>query len=124
VDLDLAGDSIQSVANEHSAARGALLAGLAESLGFALVGGWLIVLNRSISAAPRWPRRLPTLGIAAGAIMLIGVVVIPAIASGVDDMDTAPTYVWIGFVGWLGIFFLYPAWCLWFGKALRSSTLD
>lgn len=105
-----------------SRTTGFLLAGLVESLGFALIGAWLIVFNRSISSVPRWPRRLPTLGTAAGAIMLIGVVVIPSIASGVDDMSTAPALVWIGFVGWLGIFFLYPAWCIWFGKALRSGS--
>lgn len=106
-----------------SRTTGFFLAGLVESLGFALVGAWLITLNRSMSSAPRWSRRLRTFGSAAGAIMAIGVVVLPAIATGLDDMDAAPAWVWIGFLGWLGIFFLYPAWCIWFGTALRSDDV-
>ena len=102
---------------------GFLLAGLVESLGFALIGVWLIVLNRSIGAATRWPRRLPGLGVVAGIVLLIGIVVVPGIAMGLDDMNTAPGWVWVGFVGWLGIFFLYPIWAIWFGTAMRRDDV-
>ena len=101
-----------------SQTTGFLLAGLVESAGFALIGLWLIALNRSMATASRWPRRLPSLGIAAGVVMAIGIVVVPGIAMGLDDMDTAPGWVWIGFVGWLGIFFVYPIWSIWLGSVL------
>ena len=100
---------------------GFLLAGLVESLGFALIGVWLIVLNRSIAGATRWPRRLPGLGIVAGLVMAIGFVVVPGIATGLDDMDSAPPWVWLGFLGWVGIFFLYPVWSIWFGIGIGKE---
>jgi hypothetical protein len=103
-----------------SDATGFLLAGLVESLGFALIGVWLVVLNRSMAGAPEWPRRLPRLGIVAGLVMAIGFVVVPGIAAGLDDVNAAPTWIWLGFVGWFGIFFLFPMWSIWFG--LRRAT--
>ena len=102
---------------------GFFLAGLVESVGFALIGAWLIVLNRSMAATTRWPPRLAALGIVAGVVMAIGIVVLPGVAMGLDDMDTAPGWVWLGFVGWLGIFVLYPIWCIWFGTVMRRHEL-
>jgi hypothetical protein len=107
-----------------SQTTGFLLAGLVESSGFALIGLWLIALNRSMTTASRWPRRLPSLGIAAGIIMAIGIVVVPGVAMGLDDIDTAPGWVWIGFIGWLGIFFVYPIWSIWLGTVLRRGPLE
>jgi hypothetical protein len=101
---------------------GFLLAGLVESLGFALIGVWLIVLNRSIAGAPRWPRRLAGLGIAAGLVMVIGFVVVPGIRMGLDDMGSAPPWVWVGFLGWVGIFFLYPVWSIWYGLEVGKEA--
>jgi hypothetical protein len=105
-----------------SGRTGYLLAGLVESLGFALIGVWLIALNRSLSHTTWRPQRLAGLGIAAGAVLTIGFVLVPGIAMGFDDASTAPVWVWIGFLGWLGIFFLLPAWCIWFGVALRRGS--
>jgi hypothetical protein len=107
-----------------SQTTGFLLAGLVESLGFALIGLWLIALNRSLASDLRWPRRLPSLGIAAGIIMATGFIVVPGIAVGLDDMNTAPGWIWIGFVGWLGIFFLYPIWSIWLGSVLRRGAVE
>jgi hypothetical protein len=101
-----------------SRTTGFLLAGLIESVGFALVGLWLIAINRA--ADRRWPRQLGALGVLAGGVMAIGFVVLPGVAQRLDDMATAPWWVWIGFVGWLGIFVLYPAWSLWLGRELTS----
>jgi hypothetical protein len=56
------------------------------------------------------------MGIWAGGLMAIGLIVLPAIVDRVDDFQSAPVYVWIGFVGWLGIFILYPVWAIWFGR--------
>jgi hypothetical protein len=99
---------------------GFLLAGLVESLGFALIGVWLIALNRSSAGAPRWPRRLAGLGAVTGAVMAIGFIVAPGVAVGLDDAKAAPIWVWLGFFGWIGTFFLYPVWSIWFG--LRRSV--
>jgi hypothetical protein len=102
-----------------SRTTGFLLGGLVESFGFALVGVWLIAINRS----PDLPlaQRLRVLGVVAGVVMLVGIVVLPAILSRADDMATAPAYVWLGFVGWIGIFILLPIWAMWFGRQHRSS---
>ena len=35
----------------------------------------------------------------------------------------APGWIWMGFVGWLGIFFLYPIWSMWLGNALRRDGI-
>jgi hypothetical protein len=107
-----------------SQTTGFLLAGLVESLGFALIGLWLIALNRSMASDSRWPRRLLSLGIAAGIIMATGMVVIPGIVMALDDMNTAPGWIWIGFVGWFGIFFLYPIWSIWLGSVLRRGAME
>ena len=47
--------------------------------------------------------------------MALGVMQVPAIVLRLDDMATAPAWVWIGFLGWLGIYILYPAWAIWLG---------
>lgn len=97
---------------------GFLLAGLVESFGWALVGTWLVTINAADGI--RRDGRLRRLGLAAGALMMVGLVVLPGIVSGVDDMNSAPGYVWLGFAGWLGIFFLFPLWGIWVGRS-RSS---
>lgn len=106
-----------------SQTTGFLLAGLVQSLGFALIGLWLIALNWSTGSVSGWPRQLRNLGLVAGTVMALGIVVAPGIAMGVDDANTAPGWIWIGFVGWLGIFFLYPIWSIWFGNTLRRGGI-
>jgi hypothetical protein len=101
---------------------GFLLAGLVESFGFALFGLWLVGLSRSMASSGRWPRLLPTLGFATGILLIIGLIVAPGIVMGVDDMDAAPWWVWVGFVGWLGIFVLLPIWSIWLGTGLRRAS--
>jgi hypothetical protein len=102
---------------------GFLLAGLVESLGFALIGVWLIVINRSMAGTSQRPRRLPGLGIVAGIVMAIGFIVVPGIAESLDDASAAPPWVWLGFLGWIGTFFLYPIWSIWFGLAADSQDV-
>jgi hypothetical protein len=104
-----------------SQTTGFVLAGLVESLGFALIGLWLIALNRSMGSTSRWPRHLPTLGLVAGIVMALGFVAAPGILMGLDDADTAPAWIWIAFIGWVGIFFLYPIWCIRFGRVLGGD---
>jgi hypothetical protein len=99
-----------------------LLAGLVSSVGFALIGLWLIALNRSAGSDARWPRRLRTLGVAAGAIMALGFATAPGIAMGLDDMAAAPWWIWLGFFGWIGTYLIYPAWSIWLGRVIDQST--
>lgn len=92
-----------------------LLAGLVSSVGFAGIGAWLVVFNRSGTAVTTWPRGLRSVGILAGVLMAVGIVAAPGVVLRLDDLETAPGWVWIGFVGWLGIFVVYPAWAIWLG---------
>lgn len=98
-----------------SGTTGWLLAGLVSSVGFAGIGTWLVVANRTASEAEAWPRRLRSVGLAAGALMAVGIVAAPGILLRLDDMATAPGWVWIGFVNWLGTYVAYPAWAIWMG---------
>lgn len=98
-----------------SGTTGFLFAGLVTSVGFAAIGAWLVVTSSGGGEAAAWPRRLRTVGVAVGGLMAIGVVVAPGILLGLDDMETAPVWVWIGFVSWLGTYVVYPAWAIWLG---------
>ncbi|WP_432948652.1 hypothetical protein ACQPXM_14310 [Kribbella sp. CA-253562] len=98
-----------------SEATGFFLAGLVSSVGFAGIGAWLVIINRSNALTAAWPRRLRSLGGLAGALMALGVVVVPGILLRFDDMATAPGWIWIGQLGWLGTYIAYPAWAIWFG---------
>jgi hypothetical protein len=103
-----------------SGTTGFFLASLVSSVGFAGIGTWLLALNRSDSVAAVWPRGIRRLGIAAGALMALGIVAAPGIFLRLDDMSTAPGWVWIGLVGWLGSFVVYPAWAIWLGRVETS----
>jgi hypothetical protein len=98
-----------------SGTTGFFLAGLVSSLGFAGIGTWLVAINRSGDSVLAWPRRLRWLGILGGTLMVLGIVSVPGIVLGLDDLEAAPAWVWIGFLGWLGIYVTYPAWALWLG---------
>jgi Zn-dependent protease len=105
-----------------SGTTGFLLAGLVESFGFALFGIWLTGLNWSMETSGRWSRPLARLGLATGVVLIIGLIVAPGIVLGLDDMESAQWWVWVGFVSWLGIFVLLPIWSISFGRALRRAS--
>ena len=98
-----------------SGTTGWFFAGLVSSVGFAAIGAWLAILNRSARAAEASPRRLRALGVAAGALMAVGVAAAPGIVLGLDDAATAPAWAWIGSIGWLGTYVVYAAWAIWTG---------
>jgi hypothetical protein len=54
--------------------------------------------------------------------MAIGFAVLPGIALRLDDMATAPGWIWIGEIGWLGIFVVYPAWAIWLGTVMTRRA--
>lgn len=95
-----------------SGTTGFLLAGLVSSVGFVGIGMWLMWTNRRTSQVLGWPRGLRSLGVLGGALMALGIAAVPGILLRIDDMETAPWWVWLGFVGWLGIYVLYPAWAI------------
>ena len=107
-----------------SGTTGFLFAGLVSSVGFAGIGAWLIVLNRSRDREAVWPGTLRTVGVVAGALMALGILTVPGIPLGLDDMETAPAWVWIGFVSWLGTYVVYPAWAIALGvfETRRASA--
>lgn len=104
-----------------SGTTGFFLAGLVSSAGFGLLGVWLVGLNRG-PARDTWPRSMASLGVIAGVLMVTGLITIPGIAMGIDDMDSAPWWLWLGFVGWLGTFVAYPAWAIWVGRTEVSGN--
>jgi hypothetical protein len=101
-----------------SGATGFFLAGLVSSVGFAAIGTWVVLVNRGDRAAT-WPRGLRSLGVLAGVLMAIGIVAAPGILLRLDNMETAPGWIWVGFLGWFGTFVAYPAWALWLGAVER-----
>lgn len=105
-----------------SGRNGFLLAGLVESFGFGLFGIWLTGLNWAMATSGRSSPRVARLGLATGVLLTIGLIVAPGIVMGLDDMATAPWWVWVGFVSWLGIFVLLPIWSIAFGAILRSGS--
>ena len=127
VGLALAGAAILALGSGLvlSGTTGFFLGGLVSSLGSAGIGAWLIAANRTQrdGVAARWPRSLRRLGLAAGALMAAGVVAVPGIALRLDDMATAPAWVWIAFLSWLGTYVAFPAWAIWMG-AVATRTAD
>jgi drug/metabolite transporter (DMT)-like permease len=101
-----------------SGTTGFFLAGLVSSVGFAGIGAWLVALNRRAGGTTGWPRGVRALGVVAGTMMAFGLASAPGILLRLDDMSTAPAWVWLGFVGWFGTFLVYPAW------AIRVSTVE
>ena len=102
---------------------GFYFAGLVSGMGFALIGVWLIAFNRWMAddVRQRCPRRLPTVGILAGAIMAVGFINIPGIVWGLDDMEKAPVWILAGGVNWLGTYVLFPVWSILFSRALART---
>jgi Zn-dependent protease len=70
----------------------------------------------------RWSRPLARLGLATGVVLIIGLIVAPGIVLGLDDMESAQWWVWVGFVSWLGIFVLLPIWSISLGAILRRAS--
>jgi hypothetical protein len=88
-------------------ATGFYLAGLWSGAGFGLIGVWLVgVWLVGIS------RRMRPTGMIAGVVMLLGLVGIPGIFLGIDDMDSAPVWTFVAGVSWAGTYLLFPAWSL------------
>jgi hypothetical protein len=90
---------------------------MVSSLGFALIGFWLLAYYWSSCT----PSSLRWLGVVAGALMVSGLLVIPGIVLRLDDMNRAPAWIWVAFVSWPGTYVAYPAWAIWSGLASQTA---
>jgi hypothetical protein len=106
-----------------SGTTGWFFASLVSTVGFAGIGAWLVAFARGAGTAAAWPRRLGVVGVAAGSLMALGVLALPGIALRLDDAATAPGWAWVAYIGWLGIYVVYPAWAFWLGvvESRRAS---
>ncbi|GAA1126737.1 hypothetical protein GCM10009630_25710 [Kribbella jejuensis] len=85
---------------------GFYLAGLWSSFGFSLIGAWLVATHWHRSSAHR------RAALAAGAVMMLGLIGVPGILMGLDDMDSAPDWTFVAGISWAGTYLLFPSWSL------------
>lgn len=102
-----------------SETTGYYLAGLVSGTGFGLVGTWLAHASLR-SGPPGLPPKLRALGVAAGSVMALGLLGVPGVLDGTDDMEAAPAYLVASGLGWLGTYALMPAWALRLRRDLRG----
>ena len=99
---------------------GWVLAGWYTTVGNALIGVWLLAFSTSMRQSTLLPRSLSTFGLIVGLLMVVGIIAIPGILMGVDSTDSTPGYLNLAYLGYVGTYFLYPAWTLWLGRTLIS----
>jgi hypothetical protein len=99
---------------------GYYLAGLVSAVGAAFVGWWVLIANHLSPYAGELSRGARMTGLAAGVVMLVGLLAVPGVLARVDDQNASPWYVSVAQLSWLGTYLLYPIWC--FRLARRSSS--
>jgi hypothetical protein len=104
-----------------SGATGWVAGALIASVGFAGIGAWLAVANARLGDEVGWAPSLRRLGSIGGALMVTGVITAPGVFLRLDDPERLPWWVWLGFVGWLGTYVVYPAWAIVLGLRQRSA---
>lgn len=92
---------------------GYYLAGLWSGAGFALIGAWLAGSVRQVGRA----------GMVAGVVMLFGLIGVPGIFLGIDDLDTAPWWTFVAGFSWAGTYLLFPAWSLRVARPDRAESV-
>jgi hypothetical protein len=100
-----------------SGLAGWFLAGLVSAVGSALIGFWLLRINR----AGQFTRDLRTLGFLAGLVMLVGLLGLLGVLRGLDDWQAAPWFVICSQLSWLGTYGLYPIWCVGLARRLGRA---
>lgn len=96
---------------------GFYLAGLWSGFGFGLIGIWLVATSRLLRG------RLRRAGVIAGAVMMLGLVGVPGILLGIDDMNTAPAWTFVAGLSWAGTYLLFPAWSLRLARQNRTESV-
>lgn len=100
---------------------GFLLAGLYSCLGNALIGLWLVAFCSTMQQSDTLPHSLISFGCVVGAVMALGLIGIPGILAGIDEMTVLPWYLYLALFGWLGTYILYPIWTIWLGRKLLTA---
>jgi hypothetical protein len=89
------------------------------SAGNAIVGIWLVVLSYCAIRYEILPRGMGIFGLICGLILALGLVAIPRILQGIDQMEYKLTIfnsIWaVSSIGYLAI---YPIWCVLLGRTL------
>lgn len=99
---------------------GWVLAGWYTTVGNALIGIWLLAFSTMMRRNNTLPHGLSTFGVIVGSIMTIGIFAIPGMIMRIDSMEFTPWYVSLGYLGFLGTYFLYPMWTIQLGRTLLS----
>ena len=100
---------------------GFLLAGWYSGIGFALIGFWLAAFCYALLRGGVLPHKMVIFGVVIGIFMAIGLLGIPGIFAGIDNMESMPWYLYVAFCGWLGTYILYPIWTIWLGRNLLNG---
>ena len=90
---------------------GYYLAGLVSAVGAALIGCWVLIANLFPPYAGELPRGVRVTGLAAGVVMLVGLLAVPGVLARVDDQNASPWYLFVAQLSWLGTYLLFPIWC-------------
>ena len=98
---------------------GYYLAGLVSAVGAAFIGGWVLMANRFPPYAGELPRSVRVTGLAAGVVMLVGLLAVPGVIARVDDQSASPWYVVAAQLSWLGTYLIYPIWCFRLARTQR-----
>jgi hypothetical protein len=99
------------------------VAGVVSTLGYAVLGVWVIAANRHARLTGAWPAPLATFGIRIGAVMCLGFLALLAIKSSVGGPTSAPWFVWAAYSNGVGWFILLPMWNFRLGRYLRSRPV-
>ena len=95
-----------------------VMAGWYTGIGYALIGLWLVLWSYSMLSMDVIPQSLVVFGIIVGAFMAVGLLGIPGIITRIDSMDTLPWYLYLAFLGYFGVYILYPTWAILLGRHL------
>jgi len=95
-----------------------VMAGWYTGIGYALIGLWLMLWSYSMLSTGVIPHSLVVFGIIVGAFMAVGLLGIPGIITRIDSMESLPRYLYLAFLGYLGVYILYPIWTILLGRHL------
>jgi hypothetical protein len=91
-----------------SGATGFVLAGFVSTAGFGSIGLWLALMAWEPTAEALFGSLLTVARIAAVAMIVGGLVAIPAALMRIDSYESMPGWVWLFSIGWLAVYVLYP----------------
>jgi hypothetical protein len=96
-------------------AGGLVMQGTYHSLGYALIGLWVLALNLVAKDNDLLPTRLSQLGLVSGVFMLVGLGGLYGIVRGIDGNEPTVYLISTGGLSFVGHGIIYPIWCFWLG---------